>query len=398
MKALVVGGGIGGLTAAIALRRAGHDVTVAERSPAFAPAGAGIILAPNATAVLAALGVDLTERGLPLPALDLLSADGRLLRHTNPRETPSDLGPSLALTRTELHAALREALPEGVRVVHGVTVDSVREGERGTVAVRIADAGAPGADAAPAAPAAGSPAVAGLGPDAYDVVVGADGVRSAVRAACVGQQRLRYSGVTCWRGLTGNRAGLGRAFESWGPGTRIGAVPLRDDRLYYFLVRKAPRRAPDLTWPGGFRRAFAGHGGEPGRLLDALTEAPPLHHDLEELDRPVWGRGRVLLLGDAAHAMTPNLGQGAAMAIEDAYALARALAPGAEGALARYAALRHRRVRAVQLTSRRLGRVAHWRGPVGRLLRETGLRALPDELTERQFAALVDPARELLRG
>ncbi|WP_369687129.1 FAD-dependent monooxygenase [Streptomyces somaliensis] len=111
----------------------------------------------------------------------------------------------------------------------------------------------------------------------------------------------------------------------------------------------------------------------------------------------MWGRGRVLLVGDAAHAMTPHLGQGAAMAVEDAYALALALRAGVEGAPDRYRALRHRRVRAVQLASRYGGTVARWRNPVARALRETALRRMPDALAERRYRGLVDPALALLR-
>ncbi|WP_255119909.1 FAD-dependent monooxygenase [Streptomyces sudanensis] len=271
-----------------------------------------------------------------------------------------------------------EALPPAARPVHDRAVASLRD--TGTsVAVRFEGA-------APDAPE-----------EAYDLVVGADGIRSTVRAhAAARPPALRHSGLTCWRGLTDN-PGVTSAVESWGPGTRCGLVPLPDDRLYYYFVRPAPRRAPAPRWPDGFRDVFAHHRGAPARLLDSLAGPPPLHHDLEELDTPVWGRGRVLLLGDAAHAMTPNLGQGAAMAVEDAYALALALRPGAEGAAERYRALRHRRVRALQLASRHSGTVAGWRNPAARALREAVFRRMPDSFTERQYRSLVDPALALLR-
>jgi 2-polyprenyl-6-methoxyphenol hydroxylase-like FAD-dependent oxidoreductase len=104
----------------------------------------------------------------------------------------------------------------------------------------------------------------------------------------------------------------------------------------------------------------------------------------------------VLLLGDAAHSMTPNQGQGAAMAIEDAFALTTALAPGAEGALERYRELRHARVRRMQLDSRRLGELAHWQHPVGCALRNALLRALPRSLGDAQFRRVVEPGLALL--
>ena len=126
-------------------------------------------------------------------------------------------------------------------------------------------------------------------------------------------------------------------------------------------------------------------------LLRALEDLPPLHHDLEELEAPLWGRGRVVLLGDAAHAMTPNQGQGAAMAIEDAVGLERSLRDGASGALERYVALRHARVRRVQLDSRRFGEVAHWQSPMARWMRDSLLRIVPERVTSAQIERLVAP-------
>ncbi|MER7832645.1 FAD-dependent monooxygenase [Streptomyces sp. NPDC095602] len=391
LKVLVAGGGIGGLTAALALTRAGHEVTVAERAPRYEPAGAGIVLAPNALHVLSALGVDLVPHSLALPSMDVTAADGTLLRRVEPQRFGAGYGHTRALSRTALHAALLAALPEAARPVNGRAVAAVQD--RGdAVTVRFTTVHGTSEPQAP---------------EAYDLVVGADGIHSTVRAQVTARPpALRHSGVTCWRGLTAN-PGVTSAVESWGPGTKAGLVPLPDGRLYYFYVRTAPRRAPAPAWPDGFRRVFAHHRGAPARVLDALDGPPPLHHDLEELTAPVWGRGRVLLLGDAAHAMTPNLGQGAAMAIEDAYALALALRPDAAGtgrggdrvagAAERYRALRHRRVRAVQLASRQAGAVTAWRGPLGRVVRETAIRRMPEALTARQYRGLVDPVLAMLR-
>ncbi|OEJ95554.1 FAD-dependent monooxygenase [Streptomyces thermolilacinus] len=391
LKVLVAGGGIGGLAAALALTRAGHEVTVAERAPRYEPAGAGIVLAPNALHVLAALGVDLAPHSLALPSLDVTAADGTVLRSVEPQHFGPGYGPTRALSRTALQSALLDALPAAARPVNGRSVAAVRD--RGD-AVTVRFAVTPDTPGTAAAPRPGTEAYE----ETYDLVVGADGIRSTVRDQITARPAaLRYSGATCWRGLTDN-PGVTRAVESWGPGTKTGLVPLPDGRLYYFYVRTAPRRAPAPAWPDGFRRAFAHHRGVPARLLDAQDGPPPLHHDLEELYAPVWGRGRVLLLGDAAHAMTPNLGQGAAMAVEDAYALALALRPGGvTGAAERYRALRHRRVRAVQLASRHAGSVSGWRNPVGRALRETAMRRMPDALTARQYRGLVEPALALLR-
>ncbi|MGC1213333.1 MAG: FAD-dependent monooxygenase [Micromonospora sp.] len=373
MKTLVVGGGIGGLTAAIALARTGHQVTLAEKMEQFSPVGAGIIMAPNAAKILAELGVDLSRHGHALPSLDLVGAGGQLLQRLETQRLAGQYGPMLALSRPDLHAALLEQLPERVQLILGSSANGIRQDSRG-VSVWFGDE---------------------PDPHTFDVVVGADGLHSTVRRLTLGQQPLLYSGATSWRGLTCN-PGFLRAVEAWGPGTRIGVVPLRDGQLYYYLVRSAPRRAPELDWPDGFRAAFAAHHSDLTRLFDMLTDRPPLHHDLEELAAPVWGSDRVFLLGDAAHAMTPNQGQGAAMAIEDAYGLMKALQPGIAGALQRYTTLRHERVRAIQLTSRRIGKFSHWTNPLARTVRNTLMRALPPSLVEAQYHKLVQPALDLM--
>ncbi len=260
MNILVVGGGIGGVTAAIALARDGHRVTLLERQPAFAPVGAGLIMAPNAARALAALGVDLAPHGRELTTLVVTRADGRALSCVEPWRVDPSFGPLWALTRPALHAALAAALPPAVEVVYGAAVEALTED-------------------------AGGVEVAALPGRRFELVIGADGLRSQVRAATVGAVAVRYSGVTCWRGVIAN-PGVADASEAWGGAARVGLVPLPADQLYYFLVLTAPRRAPTVAWPDGFAAAFGHFGGDVARVLAALPAAPPLHHDLDKLNHP----------------------------------------------------------------------------------------------------------------
>lgn len=374
MKILIIGGGIGGLTAAIALARATHEVTLVERAPEFSPVGAGIIMAPNAAKILASLGVDLSTRGHPLPFLEIQDARGAVLQRIDTGRAAHTWGPTYALTRPSLSEALRQALPAKVELHLGRELTALNQDATG---IEVTLTGEPT-------------------PRRFDVVIGADGLNSATRRLTIGDWPQRYSGVTCWRGLVPNPGFLG-AVEAWGGAARVGVVPLRDAQLYYFLVLTSPARAPALSWPDGFLTAFGHLGGGVERLFEAMKQAPPLHHDLDELDAPVWGKGRVLLLGDAAHAMTPNQGQGAAMAIEDAFVLARELSAGPDGALERYRDARQARVRAVQLDSRRLGQVAHWENLLLRGVRDGLMRLLPASVGDRQYRRVIEPGLALLK-
>jgi 2-polyprenyl-6-methoxyphenol hydroxylase-like FAD-dependent oxidoreductase len=230
-----------------------------------------------------------------------------------------------------------------------------------------------------------------------DLVIGADGIRSSTRALVLGADApaVVYAGYTCWRLVCADPGAPGLQ-EMWGRGRRLGFAPLGDGRLYVFLVANAPPRAPAPAWPDGLRALFAGFAAPVPAILDAAAAGPPpLHHDLEELARPTWGRGRIWLAGDAAHAMLPNLGQGAAMALEDALAIAHVLgAPGSvplAEAHARLVSLRRDRVTRLWRQSRQLGAMAQWSHPVACWLRGALMRSLPAALARKSLASIVEP-------
>jgi len=226
-----------------------------------------------------------------------------------------------------------------------------------------------------------------------DVVVGADGLHSVVRASLAIPGAIRYAGYTAWRGIAPFRTAGLLAGETLGHGQRFGLVPIAGDRVYWYATDNVPEggredvEAAKTRLAGMFANWHA-----PIPALIAATEAPAiLRNDIYDRD-PVdrWGEGRVTLLGDAAHPMTPNLGQGGCQAIEDALVLARCLAEGgaADASLRRYESLRMPRTRFIVNASRRIGRAFQMESPFLCRLRDLALRMTPVSMSYRSLAAI----------
>lgn len=354
-RAVVVGGGIGGLAAAIGLHRIGWKVTVLERAAAPADAGAAISLAANGIRALDALGVGEAVRAAARRQYTggTRTPDGRWLSRMDGAALERALGtPMAGIRRTELHRLLREALPPSC----------VRVGVTGTL----------------------------NGTDA-ELVVAADGVRSAIRAELFPDHPgPLYSGSTVLRAITAEPVPLDTDFElTWGPGAEFGHIGLPDGRAEWHAVLVAPEGVRHTDPLAALRRRFASWHGRIPQLLDATRAADVLHHDVHELVTPLPAYavgGRVALLGDAAHAMTPNLGQGACQALEDAVTLAAELAAGPDvvSALTRYDAVRRPRAEGVARAARRVGRLGHrLRHPLAVPLRNAALRLTPPAVAQR---------------
>ncbi len=366
----ILGGGIGGLALGVALRQRGIEAVVCERAPELREIGAGLLLTPNAAWVLRRLGCleTVLTRGRRVRAWRILDRRGRTLQRFAPGD---DLAPSVSITRAALQGTLRDALgPERLqlgREVLGVTAGV------GEATAHFAD---------------GSGLRAGL-------VVGADGARSVVRAALLGASSpgLRYAGYVGWRALApvvpAAWAEASLVTESWADGCRFGIAPVGDGRSYWYATENVP--AAGLEVPLDQRkprlqRLFAGWHAPVAELIEATPEAEILLNDIGSLaPLPRWhdAAGRVALLGDAAHAMTPNLGQGAATALEDAWTLAECLGRhggGGPAALREYARRRRGRTRWLSWQSGLFGRVIQWEGPLLPALRDAVLRGTPDAL------------------
>ncbi|MFF5703096.1 FAD-dependent monooxygenase [Streptomyces sp. NPDC012794] len=369
--AVVAGAGIGGLTAALALHRQGWRVTVCERAAAPAAVGAGIVLAPNALRAYDAIGFDATRAaGRAVPAsLGVRRPDGARLSRADTAALAARYGrPPLAVHRAALTAALAQALPGGT-LVYGAGVTAV-DGDGGRAVVRTA-----------------------AGDLTADTVVAADGIHSALRRRHFPDHPgLHYAGETAWRTVLPSGPAA-EAAETWGRGERFGTVPLADGRVYLYATAVVPEGYRPADVRGELLRRFGTWHDPIPALLARIDPAAVLQHDLYDLAAPLprLHDGRTAWIGDAAHAMTPNLGQGGCQAVEDAVVLAHLLrGRDVPAALAAYTRARLARTDAIRVRARRMGRVAALTHPLAVAARDLALRAAPASAARRALDDLFD--------
>jgi 2-polyprenyl-6-methoxyphenol hydroxylase-like FAD-dependent oxidoreductase len=334
-RILIVGGGLGGLALARALHQRGLAADVVERAARWEPGGTGLYLPANGVRALRRLGLDdaVRGRGCVIPRQRMLDHRGRLLLDVGLDEIWGESGICLAVSRNDLHEVLRA----GTAIRLGTTVETVRE-ETAAVRVRLSD-GSTGD---------------------YDLVVGADGIHSTMRRLVFDDVPPWHVGQVSWRMMVQG----GPPITAWtvmlGRGRAFLLVPIGQGRLYCYADVNAPDGGDPTA--GAFPRfveLFGDFGGPAADVLGRLSPTDERYFSaIEEVAPRPWVKGRVLLIGDAAHATSPNMAQGAAMAMEDALVLAELLASGQPVAtcLAAYTARRAPRVRWVQEQTHRRDR------------------------------------------
>jgi FAD-dependent urate hydroxylase len=365
-RILVVGAGIGGLAVARALARGGFSAEVVEREPAW-EGGTGIYLPGNAARALRALGLEraIIERAVVIPRQRVSDDRGRLLVEADVAELWDGVGPCLALHRTDLHAVLLDGARD-VPLRMGADVRGLRE-VNGTVSVEFGD---------------GTVAE-------YDLVIGADGIRSTLRrlafgsdatAQPVGQVGWRFTTacppeVTTWSVMLGHR-------------TAFLTIPIGNGRVYcYCDVVSASGEDCDED----LGRVFSGFAEPVPTLLGSVADQALMHRStIEEVALDSWVRGRVVLVGDAAHATSPNMAEGAAMALEDALVLAECLGrlEAVPAALSAFEARRRPRTDWVRAQTHRRDRTRY----LPTAVRNAVLRAFGQRIFRSNYRPLLDEA------
>ncbi|GEP95889.1 FAD-dependent monooxygenase [Chitinophaga cymbidii] len=375
MKVIIIGAGIGGLTTAIALQQRGIAYEIYDAAPGNRPVGAGIMLGANAMRVYERLEIAEEIKSVSVLAeyIYIRNCQGTVLQTISNAEVEERYGTG---TYGLHRAALQQVLLGHCRQPVHYNKRCASVSENGPcITVHFSD---------------GSKAEGSL-------VIGADGIRSAVREQCVEKARYRYSGQTCWRAIIPvdlPAAEASVAAETWsvkGGGLRAMFTQVGPQQVYFWMTKAMPAGTvmpPEAALPF-IREQLSGYEGYMQAMLHHLRPEYLIQSDLSDI-APLrsWHKGRAVLLGDAAHATTPNVGQGAGLAIEDAWVLVQCLAASGhhEQAFEAYQQRRMARAGKIVRLSRQIGWLTNWKGRLLTGLRDSLMKRMPKRMTDKQLA------------
>lgn len=374
LNVLIIGGGIAGLVLAYLLEQLGYCGEIVERVADWKSLGGGITLTLNGMKLLNKIGVgkEIEDKGLFIKHIKITNADNCLLSNFNVEQYAELVAKTITIHRTELHEILRNKLTK-TQVRFNITFSSIEEaGEKTKVIFTDGRTGF------------------------YDLVVGCDGMYSSVRRALFKDVKLYNSGYSCWRFVCKAHDlpyPADTLTEMWGKGKRFGIVPLSDNRIHCFACINTGtcKKSEAISIPD-FKLLFSEFGGHvPGILNNLSLKHKLIFNKLEDVYVRNWINRRVILIGDAAHGMTPNLTQGASMAIEDAVYLCNALSEknNIDESLKLFFNLRKRRVLRIQRKSSVLGKIGQWESPILTGIRNYCWKNIPDRWIQKDFENLL---------
>ncbi len=374
-KAIVIGAGIGGLCTAIALQNKGWEISIFDKATALSEVGAGIVLAANALHALARLGVgDLVrKRGASVGRAEIRTWKGEMLVDFSTAEHTE----SYLINRGILQQILLDSLQEGTSIQLNTSLVTINQNDEKVEAVL----------------SNGNKVVG-------DVLIGADGFHSVVREQLFGVGEPRYGGYTALRGIcdftdSNYTTEHGGGFEAWGPGKRFGFSHIGQGKVFWFAAINMPQ---GIEIPKGERKkvalqTFEGWYNPIETVIKATEESAILHHDIFDR-KPIvkWSKGKITLVGDAAHPMLPNLGQGGAQAMEDAVVLANCLSTSNSVAesLRIFEEKRIPRTSRIIVQSRRMARLVQMENPIAIKVRNRVFQTIPSSKLAERLSWLVD--------
>lgn len=372
----IVGAGIGGLSLAIALQRKGFQVIVFESAPSIKPLGAGLALAVNAVQALMEIGIseDVVKAGSLLKKIRIKDDRGNVLSETDSEKISHkyNVVSNFTIHRADLHKVLLHHVAKDTLQLGKLCVDFIQT----SAGVRLIFKDGSFHET--------------------DYVIACDGIHSVFRKKLVPKSLPRYAGYTCWRAVIHNvpsSLDVSETSETWGKGSRFGIVPLGAGRLYWFACINAKQNDPVMRSYGvnDLYNYFKNFHDPIPEILQHTENHQLIWNDIVDI-KPLrqFAFGNALLIGDAAHATTPNMGQGACMAIEDAAILANTIANSypVEDAFRVFEHKRIKRTTTIVNNSWKLGRVAQWENSLLVKLRNSLLRLTPPSIAEKQVKFL----------
>ncbi len=373
---LIIGGGIAGLTTALALQQHNIDYRIFEAVPEIKTVGAGITLAGNAMRVLKRIGIAeaVKAKGHLISSMIIEDEKGKRISVMDAEKLSREHGlDNVAIHRADLHQVLLKNIPVE-KIITGKKAVDFKEHRDGITIYFSDDSTAEGTAA-----------------------IIADGIHSAIRKKLLPTVTPRYSGYTCWRGVVDNRWNLQHhAVESWGSNGRFGYVPIGNNQVYWFACKNAPFKDEAMSKISIKHLAdnFRSYASPIPQLIESTRQQDLIWSDIVDL-KPMssFAFNRILLIGDAAHATTPNLGQGACMAMEDALLVAEEMMKQPEDVVKAFKKFEQRRVSRVNYivnTSFSLGKLAQLENTILTKFRNMFFRMIPSWVNERQVARVLE--------
>ncbi len=370
MKYSIIGAGIGGLMTALAFEKKGIDYHVFEKASVLSEVGAGIWLAPNALQVVERLGVleEVQKKGNSIDRITLGKLDLSPLSDTFQDNVKKEFGYStIAIHRAELQKLLFDKIPSE-KISLGKGFKSFEQIGDHQIEVTFED---------------GTNHVS-------DYLIGADGINSKVRNQLFPNSQKRFTEQTCWRGVATfslEEEFSHRGMELWGDQVRFGISRISEDKVYWFAVAldKANQKDEQHLVKSKLSKMFSDFHPLVGQLIEATEDQNILRNDINDL-KPLdkWYQGNICLIGDAGHATTPNMGQGGAQAMEDAYYLSKMIQENpTQNVFQSFQEKRQQKVNTIVQQSWTTGKMAHWK--YGKGFRNFLLKNMPKSILEKKM-------------